>query len=427
MICYPESINEVEMLVVNEYWEIAEGTTDNFLRTAKSIYEKYKIHKIRPIHQIIKGSLFLSDSINFQCRECGEKMPVSTRTDYKSRLKLEIAPSCTNCVQEEVIRRLNEAQLLVDEYNQKTFSQKEYINLLTLAEMLAFLSLITDKPIENDNLREPPKSISVTGIESIDHNLFNSLKSKGAIIDARSMPDDILSAKRFISITFHDMQAGYYPRLSNADFYARVIWPGVYFRKPVVDGEVIERNISDVILKSIQKKKVSHRDIEDITHIVTEIQTQKLHKSIDKIRKEFEIYIEESGFIGSILYFFSKNHSPVATHSSLRYLAKEAVVMIHTQKVSCAEKKHVFAKLLSEYSRNVETYKWSLDYTKPLPVSCQTLRFEAMFAIQYCGKINFDTLSTREVIKRWLDSIGESSVLTDRFAWDRMFFDSSTS
>lgn len=58
MICYPENISEIEIQVITEYWQIAEGTTDNFLYTANQIFSKYKIHKIRQVNQIVKGSLF---------------------------------------------------------------------------------------------------------------------------------------------------------------------------------------------------------------------------------------------------------------------------------------------------------------------------------------------------------------------------------
>lgn len=427
MICYPESINEVEMLVVNEYWEIAEGTTDNFLRTAKSIYEKYKIHKIRPIHQIIKGSLFLSDSINFQCRECGEKMPVSTRKEYKYRLNLDAAPSCENCVQDEVIRRLSAAQSLVKKYNKENFSPESYLDCLTLTEMLAFLSLVTGNPRYNRNSSQPLESIPVTGIEYIDKKLYSSLKEKGAIIDARTMPDEILCATRLISETLSYMRSGHYPRLTHDDFKVRAVSTGVYFRYPVVHGEVIEENIPEVILKSIREKEVLQKDIEEITHIITEIQNRKLHQAIDQIRKDDQIRIEESLFLNSILYYFSKNHAPVGTYYSLINIAMKTVYMISTGKVSRGAEKHVFAKSLSDYSQGIEKNNWSLDYTKPLPVSCQNSPFEAMFATQYCGKFNFDTLSAREVIKRWLESVAQSSASTDIIAWDRMYFDSSTS
>lgn len=413
MICYLENFNEVEMRVITEYWTISEGTNDNFLYTVKQIYTRYKSQGIRPVHQIVKGSLFSPNLRNFRCKECGDTMPVLTRADYKSRLKMDSQTSCKKCLEEEVVNKLITSQSLVKTYNQSTFSPKEYIDSLTLLEMLAFLSLITDKPRNGSQPSQPFKSIPVVGIESIDHNLFSSLKQKGVIIDARSMPDEILSANNFISQTLTYVEAGYYPRLTKADFKVRTIWPGIYFRKPVVNQEIIEKDIPAVILKAIKEKEILHKEIEDITHIVNEIQVQKLYQAIDHLRKEYQIHIEESGFINSILYYFSKNHSPIATYFSLRYIAKETAAMHHTQRIPRGAERHVFSKLLSEYSRSVEKYNWSLDLTRPLPVGCQTLPLEAMFAMQYCGDTNFDRLSTTEIIRRWLESVGQSPAPTD--------------
>ena len=407
MICYPENISEIEIQVITEYWQIAEGTTDNFLYTANQIFSKYKIHKIRQVNQIVKGSLFSLPSTNFRCRECGATIPVSNRTDYKARAKSEIAPSCQDCVEAGVVSRLKTSQALVKAYNQETFSPKKYIDSLTLAEMLALLSLMTDKPTGCNQLAEPFNSFPLVGVESLDHNLFCSLKEKGAIIDARSMPDEVLSANRFIDDAFFKMERGLYSRLTKADFYVRTIWPGIYFCSPIVNEDVIEKNIPDVISTSINKREISNKDIEDITHIIIEIQVQKLHQAIKEIRKEYQIDIENSGFISSILYYFSKNHAPIGTYFSLRHIGRETVVKLRTRKVPRKAERHVFAKLLSDYSRDVEKYNWSLDLTKALPPSCQTAAMESMFARRYCGETNFDRLSTNEIIKRWLDSAGQ--------------------
>lgn len=407
MICYPENINEIEIQVITEYWQIAEGTTDNFLYTANQIFSKYKGHKIRQVHQIVKGSLFSLPSINFRCRECGATIPVSNRTDYKARAKSEIAPSCQDCVEAGVISRLKTSQALVKAYNQETFSPKKYIDSLTLAEMLALLSLMTDKPTGCNQLAEPFNSFPIVGVESLDHNLFCSLKEKGVIIDARSMPDEVLSANRFIDDAFFKMERGLYSRLTKADFYVRIIWPGIYFCSPIVNEDVIEKNIPDVISTSINKREISNKDIEDITHIIIEIQFQKLHKSIEEVRKKYEIEIEESGFINSILYYFAKNHTPIGTYASLYYIGRETGAMLRTRKFPRQAEKRLFAKLLSDYSRNVEQYNWSLNLTRALPPSCHTMAMESMFARRYCGENDFDRLSTSEIIKRWLDSAGQ--------------------
>lgn len=407
MICYLEDVNSVEIEIINEYWLIEEGTKDKFLNTTKEIYSKYKGHRILPVHKIVKKSLFLPKFSNFRCLECGSAIPVSTRTDYKSRVRMDGPFTCSYCVENKMIEKLMDSKSLVEKYNQETLKPKEYICSLTLLEMIALLSLMEEPSMNHSNSSKESKSISISGVESLDHKLFSSLVEKGALIDATSTPMEILSAKRLIAETVSKMDLSRPPSLIEDDFKTRANRPCFYFCQPIVNERVVDKNIPDEILKAIRSKEISCKDIEDITHIINEIQTQKLHKAIDQIRKDYRLHIEESGFLSSVLDYFSKNHSPVGTHFSMQSIARKSGSLIQAQKVSRDGERYIFTKLLGDYCRKIEKNNWSLDWESPLPFSSQTQPLESMFARLYCFQINFDTMSTRQVIKSWLDCAGQ--------------------
>ena len=405
MICYREGVSEIEIKVINEYWEVAQGTTDNFLHTSKGIYNRYKKFRIRLVPEILKGSYFSLNSTNFKCGTCGSTIPVKNRTEYKSRIKLSHQLTCSDCVRTMTFQKLEESLVLVDKYIIEHFSPTEYIETLTLVELFALLSFMIEKPFNYKNPSDPANNIKISGIESIDSQLLSSLFRKGALIDVRSMPHEVISASNFIAEIFSETKYGRYPNLSGNDLRGRIINPRVYFRKPIKDQVVVHADIINVLSRTILDREISDKDVSEVKHIISEMQIDKLQKSVSEIRKDYQICIENSGYLSSILYYFSINHSPSGTYLSMQSIARKVVVMIHKKSVSSNAEPHVFAKLLGDYAKKLDEQKWSLDFKRALPATCKTSPFESMFSSTYCGQLNWDTISTREIIKLWLDHI----------------------
>lgn len=97
MICYPEDATKDEILMINDFWRLAEDGSYDFLYSIKKVQEMYSDKDVRSVYPFMKKTMFVLNHSGFFCRDCLSRSPVSNRTHFKERIKHRGGLCCQKC------------------------------------------------------------------------------------------------------------------------------------------------------------------------------------------------------------------------------------------------------------------------------------------------------------------------------------------
>ncbi|MCW8885876.1 MAG: hypothetical protein K6L75_03305 [Cellvibrionaceae bacterium] len=408
MICYPEGLSSFEICAVNEYWLLSDKADTGFLFAQAVIDKKYKDEKIRKVGAIAKKTLFLPCGDNFFCRECGIKMPVSTRSEYLRRCKTVEEVFCDECIELIKQRSIHDAIKVVSEYKNLAFEKVNYISDLAFDEILALLSMSVSLDKDFVFLSGSPSEIFITGCEVVDQNLFWSLVNKGVFVYLPEIPKEVELASELlygsVSKLSYDGRSGINAYYKNKE----VVCAGVYLNKPSIDG-VDTIDLVGLLYQRLSTFVLTSNDVRRIKKMFKDVQIFKLYKLVDAISREYRLPIDNSRALGSLLNHLAENYSPVNLYFTFNIKAKDVVA--HIRKEGCSDyvARHYFTSFVGNYIERMESRDYELVKTWSLPPEIISSPFESVFSDLYLNQhFNWNRLSVREIVASWLDKVNIS-------------------
>lgn len=408
MICYPPHISDAEAHAVEDYWRLAEGSVSDFMYSLREIDSEYKAQEARRVIALARKSLFCPELTEFRCKSCGIPMPSKSREEYKKRIAKKSDSICNDCRVKEERIAMEKAVALLEDYKSNIFGDvitSDTIDSLTFCELF-YLLIITSGNYTNKFLSDSPASLSLISIESADHKMVASLSRKGALTYIPPFPDHIKDANKLVYGEHNDLEL-YRGREKVMPYRSSgSLSPGVYLNIKADSIKMNEPEISSIISQIHERVTSSHSPHEDIAQVrdvIKAIQNVKLWLLVEHVGKKFNIPICHSSELASLLDYLSLNYPPDKIHYTFYYMAKETGARINSEKPPEFISKHFFTKEVGNYIHSIEKKDWTLKYDRRLPATIQASEFEAHFTRAYIANhFNLDSLSTKEVVRRWL-------------------------
>lgn len=411
MICYPADANETEISAIDDYWLQSENSPTGFMYTLKEINERYQGREIRPISYLVKESCFLPHSMQsaFSCEDCMQKKPATSRTNYSQRTKSKAAMICGEC---EALRRQrvrSEARQVIEKYKADNFqTQPYYIDALGFEESLALLALLSNHADEGYFIGESPDDITITGVPSLDHQLFQALVDKKALIHIDTLPEEVERANNAIygrndRLTYHD-------RYRNSVTYRNPesITTGIFLASPYSESEqsLSIPTITALLYENVVSQTASIDDSAKIHQLIKEVQIQKLYQLVIHISQEYKLPIDNSPTLQSLLSHLAENYPPNKLFYTFHRKAKDTITHIHKESTAPYIAKNYFSMFVGNYIQYVEDRGFELIKTWTIPPSVGTSSFESVFSQIYLnGHFNWNRLSAKDVVALWLENV----------------------
>lgn len=426
MICYPADANETEISAINDYWLQSENSPTGFLYTLKDINERYRGKEIRPISSLAKESCFLPHSYQtaFTCEDCKRKKPATSRKNYTHRTKSSAAMICDECEASRRQRVRSEARRIIEKYKADKFQTKPYLDDLGFEESLALLTLLSDHADEGYFMGVSPDDITITGVPTIDHQLFLALVDKSALVHIDTLPEEVERANTEIYGT--NQMLTYHDRYKQPVAYRspESITTGIFLNVPYSEQSLSISTITALLYQKVSSQIASIDDTAKIHRVIKEIQIQKLYQLVIYISQEYALPIDNSAVLQSLLDHLADNYPPQKLFYTFHRKAKDTIAHIHKETAAPFIAKHYFSKFVGSYIQYVEDRGFELKKTWALPPSIKTSSFEAIFSQIYLnGHFDWNRLSAKEVVALWLENVRLSEEVKG-FASDGEFSDS---
>jgi hypothetical protein len=405
MICYPANITDAEIAALNDYWLLSENTATNFCYTLKQINARYKADGARSVSGLIQKSCFLLQKPSFYCQDCNCKFPVINRKQYMERVEGIDGFVCKHCINIRQERLIDEARHVLQEFKKNIFQPYPYLSDLSVLESMALLAISTGKA-SRGFISETTNEAIITGICSIDRGILQTLINKKALIYINELPAEVKSAEDILYGTYRNVTYDNHyhrpARYRNPD----AIIHGVYLNALIVDGDVEIDDVASFICQKVKSVGFCTVDISQIHPLIKSIQLEKLYALVHSISKEYEIRIDNSSVLLSLLNHLAEHYPPQNIYYTFKCMARDVIVYMHKEKKPEYISKNYFTKFVSDYIQYVENNGYMLKKVWTLPPQVQTAPFEAMFSQLYLnGHFNWNRLSVKDVSAIWLENI----------------------
>lgn len=406
MICYHESLTQPEILAVNDYWLLSTETYSGFQYSVQEVTSLHRGQQIRGVSALAGRCSFVSSDPSFSCPSCQRKKPVRGRQEYSRRIKAQKSESCSECIAKQKRQLFDSAQEILDAFKAENFVPGAYLELLSVEESLALLSLVSGLADGNFFLGECLETLSITGCQALDQKFLISFLSNGVITLVSEIPLEVERANRIIFGQYDRITYDYQPK--NAGEYRNpgTVTPGLYLNAPVVDGEVYTSGIASLVYQNLQASGVSPADATKVHHIIREIQLDKMYRMTREISAEYGLPIDNSNTLRSLLLHLATNYAPQQVYFTFNVKAKDTIVYMHKERPPFYIENQLFAKFVGNYIQMIENRGWELKKTWGLPPSIQTSPFEALFCQLYLDShFDWNPLSAKQVVAVWLENV----------------------
>lgn len=406
MICYPENATDAEIAALNDYWLLSEETSTGFLYTLKKIDECYKSDGARPVSTLTQKSLFLVQHPSFFCQDCNCKAPVKSRKEYTERVKRNNFFICSHCADLRHQRLVDEAKCILKKFKENIFQAYPYLDNLNILESISLLAISKGKQ-GRGLISETANDVAITGIYSVDKDILQSLINKKALVHIDELPLEVQDAENLLygaykSITY-DNRFRKPVRYRSPDS----IISGVYLNALILDDSVEIENLTPILYQKVMSVVFSYDDISKVHQLIKNIQLEKLYKLTLAISKEYEIQIDNSSVLASLLNHLVENYPPQNLFYTFKYMAREVIIYMHKERKPEYISKHYFSKFVGDYIQYIENKGYELKKTWTLPPEVQTTPFEALFSQLYLnGHFDWNRLSAKEIARLWMENIG---------------------
>jgi hypothetical protein len=402
IICYLKPLSENEIISINKYWTLNDGSKDEFKYTLQHI-DSQRDPACGRVSNLVNKSFCLVHYPSFFCKECKLATPVRCRFEFTERLNIN-SFICKNCREKEQKTQYEYSIIIVQNFLDKLLNKTDYFSDLGYIDKLILLSFLLDdyqerKPVFTNNTR-----INITGSENVDLSALSRLITLGALVNITELPDDVKQAETIIyesSASTSSKKRQYKPK-TQQKYYA--IERGIYFSLSLGFNnlsEFIEKIYDDVVHGGIGIKEIT-----GLKQMINDMRVENYYRLIEHISMEFKLEISNSVPLSALLSHLSEKYPLTKAYYMFHRLAKEVILFIHRSEPLGYTKSHLFTKFVSNYIKNIEENEWELKYTRQLPESIFTSNIEALISRNFLEEhFNWHGLSTTEVIAIWLSKI----------------------
>tara|TARA_Y100001949_G_C15970684_1_gene323707 strand:+ start:395 stop:1630 length:1236 start_codon:yes stop_codon:yes gene_type:complete len=382
LICIDGSVNAEEVELIHMLWERNENAPTEFQYSFSTLTKMCQENpNSRSLSTLLKKTYVLLNYPGFTCTSCHEKTPAQNRGEFKSRLMNNEKLICPSCVCKERIKKLEENRKNLDQFMKQKFQPSEYIK--NLNSILSFsLLLSTEKPYYSDwPILSYNNHLNITGIESHDHRITQSLEEAQAIVVISQVPENI--DYRYVDYS-----------------------TGVYLNEISKSEKTQPEEIKLKIYERLISTPPTTEELEEFRKIIHDIQLKKLYDAIPYICKEYKIKIANTKQLSAILSHLSKNYPPEKAVVAMKWAAEKSIVRNHTYEINAFYKIHQFTKTLSNFINYIERSNNEILGNPPINSWLHTTSFEALFCeIFLYNRFDWNQLTPQDILAEWYQSI----------------------
>lgn len=400
MICYPEIKYEEEVNAINDYWEYSSLNPTVFKYKINEINIKYKNSKCRSLALLTSQSEFLIKEPEFKCKDCESYVPVRTRKRLIQRYKIDNF-YCIVC-QYRTFRELQKDFLAtIYSFKRKELITENYLDNLNYIELIFVLFIAEKYPFPMELCSTNIHFLFLTGLIEIDEPVTDRLESKKAITKIQQVPENVMSA----SIQYLDIcRLVRYIKWTDQKLtseYSELAIEGIYLNNHTQDC-----HHKDSLIRLTKEKlklyKLSHSDIEEVKDIILRIQARKLYHLMSGIARKYRIHVENSNKLHAITFEIANIVSPSTALYIYDYIAKKVIIEERKRATPKYISKHYFSKFTADFLAKKTKNSWAFNKGYKLPENLIIYSFEQRFSEKYLNAENWNSLSTNEIISKWI-------------------------
>lgn len=295
---------------------------------------------------------------------------------------------------------------MLDAFKAEHLKPKEYVEMLSMEESLALLSVASGRSDDNFFLGESPENLSITGCEALNQTFLVSFLTNGVITLVSELPPKVEQENRIVFGQYDRVTYAHQSQNVRTYKHPDSVTPGFYLNAPIIDGEVYTSGIDSLIYQNLLASSVSPEEATKLHHIITEIQLDKMYRMTREISKEYGLIIDNSNKLRALLLHLAKHYAPQQVYFTFNVKARDTIVYMHKERPPSYIENQLFAKFVGDYIQLIENKGWELKKTWSLPPSIQTSSFEALFSQIYLdGHFDWNRLSAKQVVALWLENV----------------------
>lgn len=391
---------------IDELAENARTSTDGFT-------------KVRKISTLIPKVSYAENNSRFQCRSCHTILP------HRFPRNKNANTICDECELKAKESELSIAQKELNELDSSikviTPTPDDYLENLTLIELLYLKILINNNHPENGRIKLDRDLLeTISGIESTDKIVFESLIKKGAIHEI-AYSDDIeskvmnaISLK--IEITHIKKRAQGTPTSKLEDHNSVIALlenketgitnptqkAGLYLNSP--DTKIQHNSdLDSEIDYLIETYRVSKRESVKIKSTILDIQTAKVIALIEHAASVFRFRVAHTKPFMALAQYLARKYPLEVCYYTIKYKAQQFAGYLRATNPPAFKEQHMFTKSLTRSIEYMEENEYDISRTQKLPEGFSEPPLEILFAsVLMPNSLSWRKLNAVEVYQQWL-------------------------